>query len=147
MADRASSEGREKGDVWVANLSASLLAGVQPDRLPELGKLSTDGFLQRFLPIILKAPGPDEDRWPNEHADRQWRAVIDRLRALDRRADFGDEDFVLSPEAKAERRELHDFVRVMSKATDPAAAFGAFCGKLEGVKSPSTWMNAAKSVC
>jgi hypothetical protein len=52
---------RVKGEIVLSNFSVSFLGAVQPDRLAELGNLTSDGLLQRFLPVMLsKATLPAE---------------------------------------------------------------------------------------
>ena len=39
-----------RADLQIANLSTSIIGGIQPARLAELPGLASDGLLQRFLP-------------------------------------------------------------------------------------------------
>ena len=52
---------------FVENLSSSLLGGIQPDRLAEITGLSSDGLLQRFLPVMINqgALGKDMPTGPS----------------------------------------------------------------------------------
>jgi hypothetical protein len=60
----------KRGEVFVENLSLSIVGGIQPARLAELHKLSTDGLLQRFLPVMMGAPSLPEDRnYKNDRYD------------------------------------------------------------------------------
>lgn len=45
----------------VRNLSISLLGGIQPDRLAQLHGLTSDGLLQRFIPVIMRSSKFTED--------------------------------------------------------------------------------------
>jgi hypothetical protein len=51
-----------RGEIFVENLSVSVLGGIQPARLAELHKLSSDGLLQRFLPVMMGSPSLPQDR-------------------------------------------------------------------------------------
>ena len=42
-------------EIRVDNLALCILGGVQPDRLGKLGDLTSDGLLQRFLIVLMKA--------------------------------------------------------------------------------------------
>jgi hypothetical protein len=42
-----------RGETWIENLSVSLIGGIQPARLAEIHGLTSDGLLQRFLPVML----------------------------------------------------------------------------------------------
>jgi len=44
-----------RGEILIRNLSVSVLGGIQPTRLAELRGLTSDGLLQRFIPVILTA--------------------------------------------------------------------------------------------
>src|SRR5262249_22685748 len=41
------------GELFIENLSVSILGGIQPDRLAELKGLASDGLLQRFLVVMM----------------------------------------------------------------------------------------------
>lgn len=43
-----------RGETFIQNLCVAFVGGVQPDRLAELGNLTSDGLLQRFLPVMMK---------------------------------------------------------------------------------------------
>ena len=52
----------EDGGVFVPNLSASMLGGIQPDVIRRLvGQSADDGMIQRFLPIVLAPATVGED--------------------------------------------------------------------------------------
>jgi hypothetical protein len=54
-----------RGDVFIENLSVSVLGGIQPDPIRRLADDSTDdGLLQRLVPIVLRPAtiGQDEER-------------------------------------------------------------------------------------
>ena len=40
-----------RGETYIGNLSVSLMGGIQPARLGELRGLTSDGLLQRFVPV------------------------------------------------------------------------------------------------
>jgi hypothetical protein len=51
----------KSGETFVQNLSVSILGGIQPARLAEIHGLTSDGLLQRFLPVLMQAPRPALD--------------------------------------------------------------------------------------
>ena len=55
----------KRGEIFVKNLSVSLLGGIQPARLAELQGLTSDGLLQRFLPVMMTSASFPQDR-PSE---------------------------------------------------------------------------------
>ena len=42
-----------RGEVRIRNLSVSFIGGIQPARLAELHGLTSDGLLQRFIPVLV----------------------------------------------------------------------------------------------
>jgi uncharacterized protein DUF3987 len=43
----------KRGELFIKNLSVSIIGGIQPALLAELHGLTTDGLLQRFLPVMM----------------------------------------------------------------------------------------------
>ncbi len=73
---------RVKGNVAVSNWSASIIGGIQPDKLREMAsssKMAGDGLLQRFLLFTGKTLGPGEDRTPDSEALKGYSAVVQTL--------------------------------------------------------------------
>jgi hypothetical protein len=112
----------------IDNLSSSLLGGVQPHKLAEIKGLTSDGLLQRFLPVMQH-----KGRFGNRHSDT--RAACADYEQLARECHAAPATTVsLSPEAADamwELREyLHDLAHAMSGASD---AMANFVSKLPGV--------------
>ena len=42
-----------RGETYIGNLSVSLIGGIQPAKLVELHGLTSDGLLQRFIPVMM----------------------------------------------------------------------------------------------
>jgi hypothetical protein len=49
------------GEIFVPNLSLSIIGGIQPKRMNELQDLTSDGLLQRFVILLMQAPKPPQD--------------------------------------------------------------------------------------
>jgi hypothetical protein len=61
------------GHLEVPNWGASMVGGIQPDRLRGLiSNLSDDGLLQRFIPVFGSGPTMGIDRRADEDADRAY---------------------------------------------------------------------------
>jgi hypothetical protein len=43
-----------RGELRIKNFSASVIGGIQPDRLAELKGIASDGLIQRFLPCVVQ---------------------------------------------------------------------------------------------
>lgn len=58
-----------RGETFIQNLCVAFIGGVQPDRLAEMANLTSDGLLQRFLPVMMNRAtysGEVEDEKPTE---------------------------------------------------------------------------------
>jgi hypothetical protein len=58
----------KRGELFIKNLSTTVVGGIQPARLAEIQGLTSDGLLQRFVPVMVGSPkfrvdrpSPDED--------------------------------------------------------------------------------------
>jgi hypothetical protein len=73
-----------RGSVYIENLSASLIGGIQPEPIRKVADESADdGLLQRLLPVILKpaVEGRDEE---GSEVVFEYASLINRLHHLDR---------------------------------------------------------------
>ena len=115
-----------RGLIYVPNLAVSFLAGIQPTRLAELTNLSSDGLLQRFVPVIM-----GQSAFPQEIDDeapaRRFYGLIQRL-------------IELAPEALRPSQEaLEAFdgfqreIYQMEQLDTLGDAFKTFLGKLTGL--------------
>lgn len=116
-----------RGELQVKDLSVSIIGGIQPARLKELDSLTSDGLLQRFLPVMMR-----ESEFPiDEPTDTAERAYTGLMRSL---VHFPPVGLVMTDEALQEaesaRKRLHDLESV---ADGVVAGFDGFAGKLAGV--------------
>ena len=56
--------GDEHAEIRVDNLALGILGGIQPDRLADLRDLTSDGLLQRFLPVLMRPAERGNERYP-----------------------------------------------------------------------------------
>jgi hypothetical protein len=116
----------KSGETFVQNLSVSVVGGIQPARLGELHGLTSDGLLQRFLPILMRAPTLPVDVDCSK-SDKDYEALIyelialppQRLRATDAAIDAMD----------AVQAHLFRLEQVGEALTE---GFEGFVGKLAG---------------
>lgn len=120
-----------RSTVPVRNLSVSILGGIQPDRLRDLGNLTSDGLLQRFLPVMMRKSRIDSDTF-DTRAAQEWEMFIRDL------ADYGAFSTELTPEAARERRRMGEFLHGLQQAESEGDAWKGFTGKMTGV-----WGNLA----
>ena len=114
-----------RGEMYVENLSVSLIGGIQPARLVQLQGLTSDGLLQRLLPIMLM-PGKLALDQPSD--DEGYRELIIAL------IEAKQQQLELSKEAVSKLDELRTYLHGLEQAsTGLAAGFDTFVGKLAGV--------------
>jgi Protein of unknown function (DUF3987) len=62
--------------IIIENCAISILGGIQPDKIRELGdSLTVDGLMQRFLPISIRRTGSGDDIPPDQELDRAVDAI------------------------------------------------------------------------
>lgn len=115
-----------RGETFVQNLCVAFVGGVQPDRLAEMANLTSDGLLQRFLPVMMKRAvysGEVEDEAPAEaYKDLCFRLL--RMMPAKLQMDEG------AREAAGEfQRFLHD----LEGMDGLGKGFCGFAGKLSGI--------------
>jgi hypothetical protein len=79
----------EYAEIRVDNLALSVLGGIQPDRLAALRDLTSDGLLQRFLPVLMRPPERGDEKHPVLAAENDYAKLINLLQgAPPRRYEF-----------------------------------------------------------
>ncbi|MCA3627251.1 MAG: DUF3987 domain-containing protein [Methylobacterium sp.] len=120
MVDRVA-----RGTISVANLSVSIIGGIQPDRLAELQGLQSDGLLQRFVPVFV-GPGRVADDRPVPPDG--FAAMVEQAASL-APMDFTFDDDALAVAARF-RQRTHD---LQAAAETALPGFAQFVGKLDGL--------------
>ena len=116
-----------RGEKFVANLSVSLIGGIQPARLAEMHDLTTDGLLQRFIPVVLKAPSFGRDEPADVSA-----AAFGRL--IQRMLEAQPAHVIMDDDALEAFKELRQHVFNIEQASGGLApGFQSFAGKLPGM--------------
>ena len=113
-----------RGSIHIPELALSILGGIQPKLLTELGRLTSDGMLQRFMPcMMVDAVRPRDECCTSETQayDRLVRALI----AAKPRT------FTLDDPALQTMCELGDYLFDIEKAS--SGGFQQFVGKLHGL--------------
>jgi hypothetical protein len=121
--DRATS-----GHLHVPNWSASIVGGIQPDRMRKLVKdLSEDGLLQRFIPVFGSGPGMGVDKPADAVADNCYRHLLKNL-VVRRQLTF-----TLSPEAHKVRERLMSRIDALLKHPNTLGALKNHLSKWEAL--------------
>jgi Protein of unknown function (DUF3987) len=114
----------KRGTQAVENLSASILGGIQPDKLAEIHGLTNDGLLQRFIPVMTRGGRFRVDA-PADTSD--YDHLIERLMKMQpATVNLADDAHPVMEEL---HRHLHDLQQV---GEGIAQGFAGFVGKLQG---------------
>ena len=116
-----------RGELYIQNLSVSLLGGIQPDRLAEMHGLTSDGLLQRFLPVMMQPGMFPIDEPPSRAGDQFRRLVRQLISAKAERLILSDDALPVFEEM---RRHIHELEQVGGLF---AKGFEGFLGKLPGL--------------
>jgi hypothetical protein len=81
LKDRVGQGARdEHAEICVDNLALCVLGGIQPDRLAAMRDLTSDGLLQRFLPVLMRAPERGDESHPVAAAETEYATLISMVR-------------------------------------------------------------------
>ena len=114
-----------RGETFIQNLCVAFVGGVQPDRLVELGNLTSDGLLQRFLPVMMNKAARSrevESDQPKQDYDVLIRELIKATPATLHM----DEGALKASEA------FQDYVYDLENMDGLGKGFCGFAGKLSG---------------
>jgi uncharacterized protein DUF3987 len=114
----------KRGEIFIKNLSVSLLACVQPARLAEVQELTSDGLLQRFLPVMV---GPPNFRQDHESKDEAYSKLVRELIFAK------PARLIMTDDAQAIMTNLHQHLFNLEGASEGLAGFQSFIGKLHGL--------------
>jgi hypothetical protein len=115
----------KRGELFIENLSVSLLGGIQPEKLAEMQGLTSDGLLQRFLPVMLGATTFPHDR--QVHDEQYGTLVREMFLAPDARQ-------IMTDDALAHMADLRKHLFSLEQASRGLAhGFQSFVGKLHGI--------------
>jgi Protein of unknown function (DUF3987) len=125
--DRVGGGKRDRdAEIRVDNLALSILGGIQPDRLGSLGDLTSDGLLQRGLPVLMRCAERGDEYHPVAEAEAKYEGLIKSInQTLPEKYHFADE-------ALEVRDRVNDYLHELEKVDGfPSALIGAI-GKLKG---------------
>jgi hypothetical protein len=114
-----------RGELHIRNLSVSLVGGIQPARLAEIQGLTSDGLLQRFLPVMMGASKFAQDHPSDDEA----------YAGLVRELIFAKpQRLIMTDDALATMNDLRHHLHNVEQASGGLAdGFQAFVGKLAGL--------------
>jgi hypothetical protein len=116
-----------RGEIHIGNLSVSLIGGIQPAKLIELHGLTSDGLLQRFVPVMMRASALPLDHEGDDKRSEYQRLVYKLIKARHQR-------FTLSDTALRVMNDLRAHLHKLEQAAGGLAdGLQAFIGKLAGI--------------
>ena len=115
----------KRGEMFIKNLSVSLLGGIQPARLAELQGLTSDGLLQRFIPVMMTYASLPQDSPSDDEGYHK--LVREMIFAKPARLIMTDGAIVIMSEL---RRHLFELEQTSGGL---ASGFQSFVGKLRGL--------------
>jgi Protein of unknown function (DUF3987) len=113
-------------EVRVENLALCILGGIQPDRLTKLGDLTSDGLLQRFLPVLMKPAKLGDPYYPVAGAEAEYEKLIRSIN------DLPAQNYHFADEAFEVRDDVFGYLHKLELVDGfPPSLIGAI-GKLNG---------------
>ena len=96
-------------EIHVDNLALSILGGIQPDRLAKLRDLTSDGLLQRFLPVLMQSAKRGDEYHPVAGAEAAYEALIKAIN------DAPPQNYHFADDALEVRDRVIDFLHRLEK--------------------------------
>jgi hypothetical protein len=113
-------------EIHVDNLALSILGGIQPDRLAKLRDLTSDGLLQRFLPVLMKSSERGNEYHFVAIAEDNYEKLIKSINSAK------PSTYHFDDEALEVRDRVFNYLHGQEKVDEfPSALIGAI-GKLRG---------------
>jgi hypothetical protein len=117
----------KRGELHVRNLSVSILGCIQPQRLAEIQGLTSDGLLQRYVPVMMSTASFPQDCACADEAEAYSRLVRELIFAKPARLIMDDAALKIMDEL---RRYLFDIEQTSGGLSE---GFQSFVGKLQGI--------------
>jgi hypothetical protein len=113
-------------EIFVENLALGILGGIQPDRLAEMRDLTSDGLLQRFLPVLMRAAARGDENYPVASAEAKYNKLITSIN------DGRPEKYFFDDEARAVLGGMLDYLHKLEQVDGFSSALIGAMGKLRG---------------
>jgi hypothetical protein len=113
-------------EIRIDNLALCILGGIQPDRLAELGDLTSDGLLQRLLPVLMKPAERGDEYYPVAGAEADYEALIRSVNVAPA------QNYYFADDALEIRDRVLDHLYVLENVDGFASALVGAIGKLKG---------------
>jgi hypothetical protein len=116
----------ENAEIRVDNLALGILGGIQPDRLAALRDLTSDGLLQRFLPVLMRSPERGDERYPVTAIETEYAKFIESVQSA------SPWTYTFEPDADTVSTRVLDRLYELEQVDGFASALIGAIGKLKG---------------
>jgi hypothetical protein len=116
----------EDAEIRVDNLALCILGGIQPDRLAELRDLTSDGLLQRFLPVLMQRASRGDQYHPVAEANMRYAELIRSI------SEAPPRNYRFAGDALAVRDRVFDNLHRLEGVDGLSSALIGAIGKLRG---------------
>jgi len=113
-------------EIHVDNLALSILGGIQPDRLARLRDLTSDGLLQRFLPVLMAPAGRGNEYHSVAAAEADYENLLKSINGAPQ------QNYHFSDDALEVRDRVIDYLHKLEKVDGFSTALVGAIGKLKG---------------
>jgi hypothetical protein len=121
-----------RGSIHVPNWSACMVGGIQPDMIRRIAsQMGEDGLMQRFMVIMGRNAGNEQDRPEDERAKRAYNGLIDHLYGIQP----GSDPVMMSEEAHLVRERVFDYAKEMTEYDAIPNGLKSHIGKWPGLFS------------
>lgn len=121
-----------RGSIHIPNWSACMVGGIQPDMIRRIAaQMGDDGLMQRFMVIMGRNAGNEQDRPEDADAKREYDALIDKLYGIQP----GTNPILLSEEAHTIRERVFAYAKEMTEYEAIPNGLKSHIGKWPGLFS------------
>ena len=113
-------------EIRVDNLALCILGGIQPDRLAKLPDLTSDGLLQRFLPVLMAPAERGDEYHPVAVAEADYEKLIKSIN------DAPPQNYHFADDAFEVRDRVIDYLHKLERVDGFSSALIGAIGKLKG---------------
>jgi hypothetical protein len=115
-----------RGETFVSNLAVPVIGGMQPDEMAKIPDLTSNGLMQRFMPVVLRPAVKGQDVEDQQEA-QDWETLIAYLSSLEPHM------MLSSPSAMQVSDQFQDQCAAMERVAALGSKFTTFVGKLPGM--------------
>ena len=115
-----------RGETFVSNLAVPVIGGLQPNEMAKIPDLTSNGLMQRFMPVVMRPATKGQDVDDEEEA-HDWETLIAYLSSLE------PHRLLSSSVAMDVSDQFQDQCAAMEQVSVLGSKFTTFVGKLPGM--------------